>query len=63
MQEVLKMNKVELMNSIEIICKCVSDESSEEKKVTILSNLKPSSLAFIMDELYNYIECSNDPFE
>lgn len=63
MQEVLKMNKQELMECVDIICKCVSDESSEEKKTTILSDLKPTSFSYIMDELYNYLECSTDPFK
>ena len=47
------MNKNELMECVTEICKCVSDESSEEKKITILSNLQPTSFAWIMDELYN----------
>ena len=57
------MNKQELMECVELICKCVSVDSSEEKKITVLSNLKPSSFAYIMDELYNYLECSIDPFK
>lgn len=63
MREELKMNKQELMECVELISKCVSVDSSEEKKLTILSNLKPTSFAYIMDELYNYLECSTDPFK
>lgn len=57
------MNKKELMECVDLIFKCVSDDSSEEKRTTVLSNLKPSSFAYIMDELYNYLECSIDPFK
>lgn len=63
MREESKMNKQELMDCVELISKCVSVESSEEKKLTILSNLKPTSFAYIMNELYNYLECSTDPFK
>lgn len=63
MREELKMNKKELMECVELISKCVSDDSSEENKTTVLSDLKPTSFAFIMDELYNYLECSTDPFK
>ena len=62
MREELKMNKNELMECVEMISKCVSVKSSEEKKTTVLSDLKPTSFAFIMDEIYNYLECSIDPF-
>lgn len=57
------MNKKELMECVDLLSKCVSDDSSEEKKTTVLSNLKPTSFAFIMDELYNYLECSIGPFK
>lgn len=57
------MNKNELMECVAEICKCVSDDSSEEKKITILNNLKPTSFAWVMDEIINYLECSIDPFK
>lgn len=56
------MNKKELMQCVEMISKCVSDDSSEEKKITVLNDLKPTSFAWVMDELYLYLECSIDPF-
>ena len=57
------MYKNELMELVETICKCVSDESSEENKITILNDIKPTSFAWGMDEIYNYLECSIDPFK
>lgn len=57
------MYKNELMELIETICKCVSDDSSEENKITVLNDIKPTSFAWVMDELYLYLECSIDPFK
>lgn len=50
------MTRKELIESIEMLCKCVSEKSSEEKKITVLEDLKPSSFGWIMDEIICYIE-------
>ena len=50
------MNPNELIESLEIIAQCVSDKSSEEQKITILENLKPSSLGWILDCTIDFIE-------
>lgn len=46
----------ELYESVEVIAKCVSDKSSEENKITVPENLKPSSLAWILECTLEYIE-------
>lgn len=45
----------ELYEMVELLAKQVSPDSSEEKKVTILHNLKPSSFAYIVDSMLDYI--------
>lgn len=50
------MVEKELIASLEVIAKCVSDKSNEENKITILENLKPSSLGWILDCAIDYIE-------
>ena len=50
------MDEKELIASLEVIVKCVSDKSNEENKITILENLKPSSLGWILDCAIDYIE-------
>ena len=45
----------ELYEMVELLAKQVSPDSSEEKKVTILYNLKPSSFAYIVDSMLDYI--------
>lgn len=50
------MDWKELYDSLECIAKCVSDKSSEEQKITVLENLKPSSLAWILDCALDYVE-------
>ena len=40
---------------VELLAKQVSPDSSEEKKVTILDNIKPSSFAYIIDTALDYI--------
>ena len=52
------MTREELIKAIETLCKAVafSDKSSEEKKITVLENIKPSSFGLIMEEIIYYIE-------
>lgn len=50
------MEAKELIESIELLCKCVSDKSSEEQKTVIIEDMKPSSFSWIMECLYEYIE-------
>lgn len=50
------MDWKELYDSLEVIAKCVSDKSSEERKITILENLKPSSLGWIIECALDYVE-------
>lgn len=50
------MNPNELIESLEIIAKCVSDKSSENDKITVLEDLKPSSLGWILDCTIEFIE-------
>lgn len=50
------MTRKELIECIETLCKAVSDKSSEEKKITVLEDIKPSSFGWIMEEVINYIE-------
>lgn len=50
------MTRKELIESIETLCKAVSEKSSEEKKITILENIKPSSFGWIMEEVIYYVE-------
>lgn len=50
------MDEKELIESLEVIAKCVSDKSSENDKITILENLKPSSLGWILDCAIDYVE-------
>lgn len=46
----------EIHEMVELLAKQVSPDSSEEKKVTILENIKPSSFAWIIEPVLNYIE-------
>lgn len=46
----------ELYTMVELLAKQVSAESSEEKKVTILNDIKPSSFAWIIECTLDYIE-------
>ena len=46
----------ELYTMVELLAKQVSAESSEEKKVTILDDIKPSSFAWIIECMLDYIE-------
>lgn len=46
----------ELYTMVELLAKQVSAESSEEKKVTILNDIKPSSFAWIIESMLDYIE-------
>ncbi len=50
------MTRKELIECIETLCKAVSAKSSEEKKITVLEDIKPSSFGWIMEEVINYIE-------
>lgn len=56
MREELKMNRQELIESLNCIEDCISEKSSEDEKITVLEDLKPSSLRFILDEVIGYIE-------
>lgn len=62
MREELKMNSKyktvgeELYEMVELLAKQVSPDSSEEKKVTILNDIKPSSFAWVIESVLNYIE-------
>lgn len=61
MQEVLEMTySEELYVMVELLAKQVSAESSEEKKVTILNDIKPSSFALIIDSVLDFIEQRGD---
>lgn len=46
----------ELYTMVELLAKQVSTESSEEKKVTILEGIKPSSFAWVIESILDYIE-------
>ena len=46
----------ELYTMVELLAKQVSAESSEEKKVTILNDIKPSSFAWIIESMLDYID-------
>lgn len=46
----------ELYAMVELLAKQVSAESSEEKKVTILNDIKPSSFAWVIVCMLDYIE-------
>lgn len=46
----------ELYTMVELLAKQVSTESSEEKKVTILEDIKPSSFTWIIECMLDYIE-------
>lgn len=50
------MNNNELYQMVELLAKQVSAASSEEKKVTILEDVKPSSFGWIVDCVLDYIE-------
>lgn len=50
------MNPNELIESLEVLAKCVSDKSSENDKITVLENLKPSSFAWVIDCAIDFIE-------
>lgn len=50
------MNNNELYQMVELLAKQVSASSSEEKKVTILEDVKPSSFGWIVDCVLDYIE-------
>lgn len=56
MREELKMNRQELIESLNCIEDCISEKSSEKGKITVLENLKPSSLKYILEEVISYIE-------
>lgn len=56
MREELKMNRQELIESLNCIEECISDKSSEGEKITVLEDLKPSSLKWILEEVITYIE-------
>lgn len=56
MREELKMSRQELIESLKCIEECISEKSSDEEKITVLEDLKPSSLSFILDEVIGYIE-------
>ena len=46
----------DLYESVQLLCKCVSDKSSEKEKITVLEDLKPSSFAWIIECTLDYIE-------
>ena len=46
----------ELYTMVELLAKQVSAESSEEKKVTILNDIKPSSFAWVIESMLDYID-------
>lgn len=46
----------ELYTMVELLAKQVSAESSKEKKVTILDNIKPSSFAWVIESMLDYID-------
>lgn len=50
------MNNNELYQMVQLLAKQVSAASSEEKKVTILEDVKPSSFGWIVDCVLDYIE-------
>lgn len=50
------MNNNELYQMVQLLAKQVSAASSEEKKVTILEDVKPSSFGWIIDCTLDYIE-------
>lgn len=50
------MSKEELIECIELLCKQVSDISSEDDKITILKDIKPSSFGWIMNCMFEYLE-------
>ena len=50
------MDKNELIECIELLCKQVSDNSSESDKITILEDIKPSSFGWIMNCIFEYLE-------
>ena len=50
------MNNNELYQMVKLFTKQVSAASSEEKNVTILEDVKPSSFGFVLDCVLDYIE-------
>lgn len=50
------MNSDELYTMVELLAKQVSDDSSEEKKITVLNDIKPSSFAWVIESMLDYID-------
>lgn len=50
----------ELYEMTELLAKCVSDKSSEADKITVLENIKPSSFAWVIECVLDYIEQHGD---
>ena len=46
----------ELYVITEMLAKCVSDKSSEDDKITVLVNIKPSSFAWVIECILDYID-------
>jgi hypothetical protein len=51
-----ELSSQELYIMVELLAKQVSAESSEEKKTTILEDIKPSSFAWIIECMLDYIK-------
>ena len=46
----------ELYEMTEMLAKCVSDKSSEHDKITVLKDIKPSSFAWVIKCILDYID-------
>lgn len=56
------MNSDELYEMVELLAKQVSPESSEERKITVLNDIKPSSFAWVIETMLDYIEQTKKVF-
>ena len=54
------MNPDELIESLELLERCVSVSSSEKHKITIIENIKPSSFVWVIDSTIEFIKQLSD---
>lgn len=57
------MNSKELYIMVELLAKQVSAKSSEERKITIPEDICPSSFAWVIESVLDYIDQTKEIFK